>query len=290
MNNYFQTFKFAIARIFHANGAVVGAGFLVSERYLLTCAHVVKQALAPLQSEIPQESINLDFPLINPNQKLTAQVIFWRPYQSSSITEAKVGEDIAVLEIHGELPGKAQPMRLIKPDNSWGHTFRIFGFPKGHNDGIWATGELREVQGKGWVQMENFQAGSRSIEPGFSGAPIWDEVAQGVIGMAVSAERKREGVTAAFGIPTQVLEDSWTELQQFFPEKVTTTSALDKVKAIKAKTYQQRLDILLQDFEDVYNQLNYTSNSQTRNNLKRQIDVIDKEISEANQKLDDLAG
>jgi V8-like Glu-specific endopeptidase len=39
--NDFQTFKRAIARIYNSNGAVVGAGFLISNQYLLTCAHVV---------------------------------------------------------------------------------------------------------------------------------------------------------------------------------------------------------------------------------------------------------
>jgi len=35
----------SIVRIRKSNGTVVGAGFLVQEKYVLTCAHVVAQAL-----------------------------------------------------------------------------------------------------------------------------------------------------------------------------------------------------------------------------------------------------
>lgn len=35
----------AVVRFRHPNGTVVGAGFLVGDRYVLTCAHVVSRAL-----------------------------------------------------------------------------------------------------------------------------------------------------------------------------------------------------------------------------------------------------
>ncbi|MEH1891890.1 MAG: hypothetical protein V7K92_21380 [Nostoc sp.] len=64
-DNYIQTFRSAIARIFHANGAVVGGGFLVSGRtrnYILTCAHVVTSALSLPEDivEAPSNDIYLD--------------------------------------------------------------------------------------------------------------------------------------------------------------------------------------------------------------------------------------
>lgn len=40
-----EQLKASIVRFQNAEGAIVGAGFLVSEKILLTCAHVVAQAL-----------------------------------------------------------------------------------------------------------------------------------------------------------------------------------------------------------------------------------------------------
>jgi hypothetical protein len=94
-------FKASITRIFHTNGAVVGAGFLVSGQYVLTCAHVVTAALGISGNiiEAPTGSIDLDFPLVAPGQKIKAQVVFWRP-----VNPLAVGEDIAGLRLEGELP------------------------------------------------------------------------------------------------------------------------------------------------------------------------------------------
>ena len=54
------------------------------------------------------------------------------------------------------------------------------------------------------------EAGYR-VEPGFSGAAIWDEVLDGVAGMAVAAE-SQPGARAAFIIPTDVLVAAWPSL------------------------------------------------------------------------------
>ncbi|MBD0345981.1 MAG: trypsin-like peptidase domain-containing protein, partial [Coleofasciculus sp. Co-bin14] len=125
-------FKASITRIFHANGAVVGAGFLMSPQYVLTCAHVVTTALGILNNitETPTGSIDLDFPLVAPGQKIKAQVVFWQPMNPSA-----VGEDIAGLKLEGELPHDAQPVRLVTADDLWEHRIRIFGFPGGHTNG-----------------------------------------------------------------------------------------------------------------------------------------------------------
>lgn len=64
----------SLVRICTANRQVVGAGFLVSERHILTCAHVVGQALGlpDFHLESPQGAVLLDFPLVSPHTFLTA--------------------------------------------------------------------------------------------------------------------------------------------------------------------------------------------------------------------------
>lgn len=278
--DYLNAFKGSIARLFHANGAVVGAGFLISPRYVITCAHVVTEALSipPNTTEAPTGSIDLDLPLIAAGQKIKAQVVFWRPMNPSA-----VAEDIAGLKLEGELPNNVQPVQLITAEDFWEHPLRVFGFPLGHNDGVWATGVLRGELGNGWIQMEAVNVPGYRVEPGFSGAPVWDETLAGVVGMAVAAERQREGVKAAFMIPTQVLSQAWSELSQRTINNsqfiMSTLNTLPSFHQLKAKTLQKSLEILFAKYEAAYNQLNYTFSQVDRISIKGQIENLEQEIT-----------
>ncbi|MFQ5855745.1 MAG: hypothetical protein ACE5LU_08910 [Anaerolineae bacterium] len=69
----------AIVRIRAPSGAVVGTGFLVTGRHVLTCAHVVTGALGlpPDTPNPPQTGLHFDFPLLAPESTLTARVSHW---------------------------------------------------------------------------------------------------------------------------------------------------------------------------------------------------------------------
>lgn len=203
----FEHFKSAIARIYAQNGVVVGAGFLVAENCLLTCAHVVTSALGlPADTvEQPNAPLKVDFPLIEEEaikgESFAAQVILWQP-----VAPDQVGEDMAVLRIATPLPEAIGPVRLAADSGVWDTRIRMFGFPKGIDNGIWVTGVLRDRVGSGRVQMDAIAAeGGRSVEKGFSGAPIWDEAQDAVVGMAIAAEKRRDTVTAAFMTPQATL-------------------------------------------------------------------------------------
>ena len=79
----FQAFKRSLARIFHSNGTVVGAGFAIAPGYLITCAHVVTAALnLPADSQdSPQQPIELEFLLAAQGERVTGQVVAWLPYK-----------------------------------------------------------------------------------------------------------------------------------------------------------------------------------------------------------------
>jgi GUN4-like/Trypsin-like peptidase domain len=229
----FEVFKSAIARLHHASGSVVGVGFLVSDRYLLTCAHVVTSALGIPQNtqEMPSGFVELDF-LVASGQKVKSKVTFWQP-----VNPSQIGEDIAGLVLEDALPEGVQPLRLMSCGNFWGHQVRILGFPKEHRDGIWATGTLRDKQAQGWVQFDGIASQDRAIEKGFSGAPIWDETVKGVVGMAVAAEKRREDVTAAFMIPTSILSAIWSNL---IPVEPLTSSMVESQEITSKSDFQQR--------------------------------------------------
>ncbi len=143
--NYRQAFKSAIARIYHANGAIVGAGFLVAEGHLLTCAHVVTAALGIdlTTAEAPETLLEVDFPLIAPGQKVWARVNFWRSVQSEGGIALADGEDIAGLRLERAAPQGCKAVRLVMADELWSHGFQIFGFPNKRDEGIWAAEDSR---------------------------------------------------------------------------------------------------------------------------------------------------
>jgi len=113
----------AIVRIRDTNGRVVGAGFLVGQRQVLTCAHVVAQALG-LPDDTPEAQkpgfsektrFLLDFPLVAPDQRLAARVVCWQPAHPDG------SGDVAGLELADDPPAGASPVRLVKAEEPWGH-------------------------------------------------------------------------------------------------------------------------------------------------------------------------
>ena len=233
-SDHLQVFKASITRIYDNYGEVVGAGFLVSEKYVLTCAHVITEALGICEDapEVPRTAISLDFPLVAPGEILTACVVFWKPVASSELVE-----DIAGLEISedSELPNTAQAALLVNPENVRNHPALTFGFP--HPEGVYASGVLIDKTTK-WLQMEDVKVPGYKIESGFSGAPVWDEKLRGVVGMVVAAEKRRENTKVAFLIPVQTLKQAWTQL-----DNILTTSK-PKLTLSKCRRLQREWDDL----------------------------------------------
>jgi len=209
----------SIARIYSGSRDVIGAGFLVSPKGVLTCAHVIIAA-----SEAKQE-IYLDFPAVSSNL-LKAKVVFWKPPVKVPTTQIEFEEDIALLEILDPLPIGIQPIKLIESSRSTdflNHPFRTMGFPKGKNRGAWAYGKLGRHT-TNWVQIEVDRTTGYQILHGFSGAPVFDETLNGVVGMIVAAEIEQKGAKVAFMLPAYILNKANPGL-----EKETLAKVLDQV-------------------------------------------------------------
>ncbi|HBB32238.1 MAG TPA: serine protease [Cyanobacteria bacterium UBA8803] len=285
-----DSFKASITRIFHTNGAVVGAGFLVSGQYVLTCAHVVTAALGISGNitEAPTGSIDLDFPLVAPGQKIKAQVVFWQP-----MNPLAVGEDIAGLRLEGVLPNDAQPVQLVTADELWAHPIRIFGFPSGHNNGVWASGVLRDKLANSWVQIEDDKVPGLRVERGFSGAPVWDETLAGVVGMTVAAETQRQEGKVAFIIPTKVLNQAWSILGQSLDvggkqPNEKTERVMSTARKLQIERLERKLEKLKKDYRDVGEKEQREGNPQERNNLELQLQSIADQMGEIEQQLNEL--
>jgi hypothetical protein len=190
------------------DNAVKGAGFVVSRRHVITCAHVVNESLgrrwdSPERPK-PDDAVTIDLPYSgSPRAAVLARVAEWFPVAETQFS------DIAVLELRSEVA--VQPMRLAREATSPGQRFWTIGFPIGQDGGMDAHGTL----GVG-IEFNRLVAHGDNLpgfflEGGFSGAPILDTESASVLGMAALAVRERDRRTA-FVLPMSALEYAWPPL------------------------------------------------------------------------------
>lgn len=203
-----------MARILH-DGRPVGVAFLIPDRLLLTCVHVVASTVGLPDSEVLPErlAVSLDFPLLPGRPQAVAYVHFSVPVAVDN------SGDVAVLQLGGDLPPGAAPLRIVEAEDLAGHRWRAFGFPKfsgrgGSKDaGIWTRGVVEGREGTGWWQLTCDDDAPFPLAGGFSGAPVWDEEYGGVIGIVVAVEgdqRRRTG----YALTVESLSREWPQLHR----------------------------------------------------------------------------
>ncbi|MGH9766885.1 MAG: NB-ARC domain-containing protein [Blastocatellia bacterium] len=175
--------KPAIVRIFNQTEDIVGGGFLVSERHIITCAHVVNLSFRRSKSNTdkPNCEITLDFPLIAPGRTLKAELIEWFPEDEFS-NQAGEPQDIAVLKLKEDPPAGCAAAALVFGNFLKNHDCAAFGFSK-------PEGRVVPVVARGEIVGGRIQIDSRA---------------------ELTIPQKPSG---AFIIPTSVLVEAWPELR-----------------------------------------------------------------------------
>ncbi|MEU0955545.1 trypsin-like peptidase domain-containing protein [Streptomyces niveus] len=193
----------AVVRVKGPDGEPVGAGFLVAPRTVLTCAHVVNDALdRPRDEEVAAGTrVLVDLPFAEGGG--VAEVERWVPVRADQTG------DIAVLRLPAAIPG-ARPVNMADTERVWGHDVRVPGFPRRSPGGVWHYGRLRGGTAEGWVQLSQADPHGIPVEEGFSGSPVWDEQLRAVAGMVVVIQPG--GVRQTFLIPTRTLVAELPEL------------------------------------------------------------------------------
>ncbi|MFJ7960914.1 trypsin-like peptidase domain-containing protein [Streptomyces sp. NPDC096319] len=178
-------------RLRDGNGDSAGTGFLVGDGLVLTCAHVVCDALGtPRDTEVlPGTRVTLDMPLLAgpgaAGHGIEAEVAHWVP-----IREDRSG-DVAVLRLLSPAPG-ARPLPISLSRRLWEHGSRLVGFTGASDLPVWQRGSLLGPVGKGWVQLSRADGQTVRITGGFSGGPVWDNALGAAVGMIVAAEPVRD--------------------------------------------------------------------------------------------------
>jgi hypothetical protein len=202
----------AIVRVFNVKGVTVGTGFLVAHGYVLTCAHVVLQAMGIDKDKFiaypskPTEVIILDFPVVAPSKKINAEVVSWLPYDSES-------EDVAGLKLLGETPENVKP--ILMADITQEHSNDIyFACSFASSGGTRSTDYIYNGSSTGnRLRFTKAQTvGNDTIGQGFSGAPMWNNTRYAVVGMLATAQETKG---KAYAISRKSLELFLKELTAY---------------------------------------------------------------------------
>lgn len=189
-----------VARILAKDGEVAGTGFLLTPSHLITCAHVVCDALAFKERTHvgkPEELLEVDFPLNKAaTASVTASVVHWEPMRPSDTFEQL--EDIAILELAAPVDWDRDIQTLYQESAPARPNQRFDAIGFGRSRGYWVSGTTRGAVSGGWIHLDS----EREVIPGCSGGPVFDENHQQVLGMLVARERDEK---LAYMRPLQAL-------------------------------------------------------------------------------------
>ncbi|MQY14157.1 hypothetical protein SRB5_43190 [Streptomyces sp. RB5] len=188
-----------------------GAGVFIGSGRILTCAHVVTEALGhPDDRIVPTGStVYVDFSPSGDARPRPARTIAggWFPALSAS-------GDIAVLELEPpDTPAEARPATLMAGDDTGPTDVSVYGYPSpGLGDGVWveATATGSGGPNPAWRQLDG-RAHGVPIQRGFSGAGVWDRGLGGVIGLVVAAYNSSVE-RIAWMFPLTAIAREWTPL------------------------------------------------------------------------------
>ncbi|MFD5856357.1 VMAP-C domain-containing protein [Streptomyces chartreusis] len=218
------------ARI-ECGGKVAGAGFLVTQRKVLTCAHVVRHSdQAPLTVSFPQRPGMAAIP---------ARVVDHGGWAGGAtdpgdLAVLELAEDVAIdpaTLVGAEVAYDDPPPRLI-----------AYGFPSGYDEGVLAEYRATAAQliSGEWIQLEAWQAHGQPLAPGFSGAAVALSDTGKVVGM-VTASAGRRDVRTGRMMPTHVMALYWPELSALIPTPCHTDADRARLRELVEKAARTRL-------------------------------------------------
>ncbi|MFD9393465.1 trypsin-like peptidase domain-containing protein [Streptomyces sp. NPDC060000] len=216
-------------------GQVAGAGFLVTPRRVLTCAHVVRAA--------DPEALAVTFTERPGSPAVPARVVADGGWGGGT---ADLG-DLAVLELAHEVPVAPAALAPVdaahdrRPDRP--RKLVVYGFPVGFDEGTLAEYRITATQllNREWIQLEAWQPGGQPLAPGFSGAAVTLVDTGEVVGMVTAAAGDR-GVHNGRMMPTEVMARYWPDLEGLVPTSDHRTADRARLRGLVERAVRAGLD------------------------------------------------
>ncbi|MFB6679479.1 trypsin-like peptidase domain-containing protein [Streptomyces sp. NPDC056390] len=212
-------------------GRQIGAGFLVTGRKVLTCAHVIADSgAAPVTVTFPHGAGAVAVP---------ARVVSHGGWGGRPTDPG----DLAVLELDEDAP--VDPAAFAPADAAFGEPPRklvAYGFPRGYDEGTLAEYRATAAQliGGEWIQLEAWNGHGQPLEAGFSGAAVALAGTGEVVGMVTATGGR--GVRNGRMLPTHVMARYWPELGERLPTPAHEDADRDRLRVLVAKAARAGLD------------------------------------------------
>lgn len=197
-----EPFRKSVVRLLDRQGRYWGLGLRVSASEILSCAHVVAQALRhdPTAIEPPSGSVDVMAAVHGSGLASLGQASVlqggWYPKDNATSTGAM---DLCVLKLAESQPQPFNPASISGAISLTGLRCALLGAPSAHRDDLVPiTGRMGEAKAGGRYLL--LQDPGFIIEPGCSGAPVCDKATGQVVGMVVQDEQD-ESLRVAFVIP-----------------------------------------------------------------------------------------
>jgi len=195
-------------------GLVYGMGFLVNDRDILTCAHVIEAALGT-DWQNGDGRVRVCFPFSATPEgefvSVTGLVDRQRWFPKGSPKPGKP-TDIAVIVLEAAAPKSVKRGVLLKGPVDSDVRVKIYGFPGketpdgkivSHPTGLYVEGKIVGDLPSGRVQFQGTWETGTAVQRGFSGAGVYDRARDSILGMVVRADRDLATKIAEFiGAPS----------------------------------------------------------------------------------------
>jgi Trypsin-like peptidase domain len=184
---------------------VFGMGFLISEREILTCSHVILAALGQDWRK-GKGTVRLCFPFVEGEQGflcIDGSVDRDRWFAPGPPAPGKPS-DIAVINLEEDAPETVKRAELR--DHRDDSRVKIYGFrmrdsadgPISHPEGELMEGTIVGPLPGGRGQFDGVRETGATIEKGFSGSGVYDPRQDAVVGMIAEADKEKPRKIAQF--------------------------------------------------------------------------------------------
>lgn len=186
----------------------VGMAFIADARHVVTCCHVLNDALnrtVRLDPEWPptESRFSIRFPFAS-NRAGTGLVVQW----GFALPQAR---DVAVLRLENDAPADAGLAAFSNADVRGEKWFCIGWDAKAVDRGV--QGEVGPTLATGRCQLNGISGRAPLITRGYSGAGVWSDITNAFVGMVETIDIDQAENGVAWAIPTSVLLEVWPRLK-----------------------------------------------------------------------------